>query len=296
MNVFLCGNGYSVNSFIETLNYILNIGNNDIVLLNENYLAMKKYCSIPAIVYKTLNECIEASDYIIVLKNENFPVHIFRNIENMVTGSNKKLVSIDVNYDSYQVLKSSDSNSADIPSVLILAMGLPLQSYCTEIKIHKALTSRGIKATQKFSNIAENVLIQLDTMKILNKSLSDQINNQKKCGDIFIETIYIGEDMNRIEEFIPYFSQLKPDFIVLQTDFRFQQYNIAQQIAKYWCFSRLNIMIKSRYTMVNDKYIVYCDSINDEHTLYTNSCDLGDNIIESIISSLTLPNGCKRIG
>jgi len=295
MNVFLCGNGYSVNSFIETITYILNFGYNDIVLLHENYLSMKKYCNIPVIVFKTLNECIEASDCIIVLRNEELPENIFRNIEKCVADSKKKLFAIDMNNNKTQFTKLSEFNDVAIPSVLILAMGLTWQSYCTEIKLHKALTSRGIKATQRFSNVTENVLVQLDSMKILNKSLSDQINNKKICGDIFVESIYIGEDINSIEEFIPYFRQLKPDFIALQTDFRFEQYDIARQIAKYWCFSQLDIVVKSKYTIVNDKYIVYCDSINDENMLYTNSCNLGDDIIEAVISKLTLPKDCKRI-
>lgn len=175
-------------------------------------------------------------------------------------------------------------------------MCLPLQSYCTEIKIHKALTSRGIQATQKFSDVTANILAQFDSIRVLNKSLSDQINSKTICGDILIETIYVGENINSIEEFIPYLRRLKPDFIVMQTDIRFKHYEIAQQIAKYWCFSQLDIVVKSKYAIVNDKHIVYCNSINDENILYTNSNNLGDDIIEAVIAKLTLPKDCKRIG
>ena len=297
MKIFMCGSGYSINSIIDTIDYVLNFDASEIVLLKENYLSTKKYSTKGVAVFNTLDECVSNSDYTIILNNENFPKNTLKEIERLVNVFDKKIIPIDISYDNDYGDDTSGlmAGNVEIPTVLVLVKDLALQGFSTEIKLNRVLKNRGIRAIQKFSGITKKILSQIDEQKSLNTSLVYQIENSNVCGDIFVSTIYIGNNMDNMKDHIPYFSLLKADYVVLQADYRFDQYDIAEKIVQYWCFSKLDGIIKSRYTNINENHTVFCDSFDNKNVMYVNEESLEEKIIDSITSKLALPKRCKRI-
>lgn len=87
------------------------------------------------------------------------------------------------------------------------------------------------------------------------------------------------------------------DFIILQTDIIFDDYDLMENIFKYSCFSPIDIIIKSHYNLIDNKYTVYCDNKIDEDSMIHDieSNHLGEILHSNILAKLSFPKGIKKI-
>ncbi|MBE7057162.1 MAG: hypothetical protein E7388_06980 [Ruminococcaceae bacterium] len=304
--IFLCTDSYALRTLHCSLDYVLNVKVKEIIVLKENYKkdeVCKRRSDIKITVYDTIYECILNSEWTIIVSNSNIPAKTIDYIKQVSHNMKKGYYFIENPWNLESELNDrlifsiKGSEVSTLPIIAQVSLGILSQPYFTEIALNKKFSKENIKVRQIFTDETNRLLNELNKCELLNGSLSNQIDNRVKNFDILCYSINVGNDIYSIKNYIHLFSNLKPDYLILQTDFRFNNYDLANQIVKYWCFSDLDIILKSHYTLSDQKYKLYCDEQLSlkENVLDIESAEVEENLFRSIFNKLSLPKGIFRI-
>ena len=123
------------------------------------------------------------------------------------------------------------------------------------------------------------------------------VNSNIGLYNIVVYSLNVGVDIYNLIDYINLFKQIKADYVILQVEKSFIDNENAKNIVKYYCFSKLDKIIKSHFTIADGKYTLYCNDIidlsNDVYDVESNG--LGDMLFHSITTKLSLPKGILRL-
>lgn len=298
-SVFIFSSALSARTIIYDINYLLNTEIKEIILLKENHRATENFnmCgNIKVSIFDNLSECITRSDFVIILQNNNIPQSSISEIKLQTEKSLKKCYIIkDVwnNVSDNDIIPNPDSVISNYPIIVHISLGNITQPFYTEMALSKVMRKNNIKVKQYFTSSTKELLLQLSDLCLLNTKYFNVAMNY----DLIIYSIDIGNDIFNIRKYINVFNQLDADYIILQVEKNFCDYENANNIIRYCCSSKLNTIIKSHFTLADDKYILYCDDIIDySDTVYDVESDkLAELLFNSIRTKLSLPDGIIRL-
>lgn len=303
--IFIFTNSYTTRTMIFDLNYLFNCKTHEILLLKENFMN-ENYSlnNIKVKLFNNMDNCIEYSDFIIIIKNGNVPKKSINYILSKSKELNKKCIEIqnpwqinslysNQDYDKY---KEYDFNNC--PVILDIALGYGAQQFCVELLLNKIFIDKKINFKQFYSLETKNILLQLNKYNILNNELSKQLNTSINQYNVIIYSINIGDSIYNIKKYIEILRCLKPDFTILQTDIKFEEYETAKKFIKYGCFSQLDILIKSHYNLLYKKHALHCNNhiIKEDYFIKDiESNDLEKKLALEILSKIAFPEGIIKL-
>jgi len=299
--IFIFSNSFAARTVLFGLDSLFNIKIDEVLLLKENHNQKENFLfntNIKINLYESINDCICHCDFILMIKDNNTPEKSI----NYILCKSKEL-----DKRCYEVinpwkneLSSNTSNIAHentdfkkYPVILNISLGTISQHYCVEILLNKIFTKNNIGFKQFYSKETEFFLLQLDRYGILSDNFSRQIKFSKYQYNIIIYSINIGESIYNIKKHIDILRHISPDFTILQTDIKFNEYENSKNIIKYGCLSQLDILIKSHYKTVNDVLTVYCNKSIEQDSFIQDieSISLENKLSFDIFSKIAFPEG-----
>ena len=155
-NVFVYASSFAAKTIIYKIGYLLNITVEKVNLLKENHALADDYfnkCDVEISLYENIDDCIQNSDYILVLWDEKLPEVSLRYIQCQASKLGKKCYRINNSWDKENIiLNKVDESMTKFPIVLTISLGMEAQSYCMELLLNKMFTDKKISFKQIFSN------------------------------------------------------------------------------------------------------------------------------------------------
>ena len=299
--LFLLSNNFSTHMLIYELDFVLKIDVEEIILLKENHSVGEFHTfngEIPITLYSDINKCILNCDIVILFVDENIPYKSIDSIYNQSLFQGKRCIILNNPWrsspTSFTSFEDNTIASPNVPVILNLSIGLLSQPYCMEVLLNKILFQNNFNITQHFSAQTNDLLLQLKTNDLLNPNfyISD-------IGDIFVYSIMVNENENISKEVIELINNIAPDYIIIQTDLRFEKYGEIKNFIFYNCYRQIDMIVKSHY--INYNCIpVYCMNRNNQDAVSDNIYDLDSNILEEtlskkIITKIAFPFGIRPI-
>ena len=304
-SIFVFSNSFHTRTILFKLDYLLNFKIDEIILLTENHNQKENYIfnnDIKIKLFKSIDECIAACDCIFLLKDETIPVKSINYILNKSSEYNKKCYEIQNPWEEKGAdnIYKNDYENCDFdkrPVILNIALGEIAQQYCTEVLINEILAENDVEFKQFYSYATKNFLLQLNSYGILNIDISKHLDMSAYQYDIIICSIDIGENLYDVQKYIDFFRLIKSDFIILQTGIKFDKYQIAKNIIKYVCFSQLDLLIKTHYSLLDNLFVVYCYEEIEEDSLILDieSINLKKQLMFKMFSKIAYPEGITSL-
>ena len=138
--MFIFSNSYAAHNMINSISYLLNIKVNEIFVLGENH---RNDDFNEAVVKVTVNEsiefCVESSDLIVMLLDENVPQKSIEYVKNRAKQSGKTILELRNPWikTNPTIDKEIYDKMRNTPSVLILSVGNGSQDIYTELAINE---------------------------------------------------------------------------------------------------------------------------------------------------------------
>lgn len=303
--LFIYSNSFVANTILYQLPFLLNIHVDEVILLKENHpneVSCSKF-GVKIKLLSNISECIKRSDIIFILKDDNTPLRIISKILDMAREYCIKCYEIENPWSKYDYLAKEDNLTIDedikkYPVVLSISLGPSAQQYCLELLLNKILSKHNIGIKQVFSPTTYSFLSQLVDYRLTSKEICMQFENVLNF-QVVLYAMDIGVDFNNIRAFMDTIKTINPDFVIIQTNIRFCEYEIAKMLFKYGCFVDLDLIVKSHYNTVTleDANIIYCSN-NISVTDFVKDLEqnnLEDELEFKIFSKLTLPQGVLRL-
>lgn len=298
MRIFIFATSFSAKMYGYMLGYTLCIEEISIVLLKENHdideFSKKLYDNV--ILCTDVDECIRLADTVLVLQDGYLPKKVVEYVISKCESQGKRCLELNNTHETQENVLSSlcdiDKCSEwirSVPTVLIIGCGYSSQQYCTEILLNKILTDEKINFKQYYSKPTYSFLSQMESYNNLNKSL---VQDRKNKDDLCVIAMDIGEKLDDITKYTSHIQNLRPDFVILQTDCNFNEYEKAGNILRYCTQTPIDVIIRSPYIKVGHYDVYVNDKTTDETFLY---CGIMDEIIEQrlkflLMSKLSLPD------
>ena len=112
---------------------------------------------------------------------------------------------------------------------------------------------------------------------------------------ILVISLALSYDLENVSDYP--IEKIRPDYIILATDGRFNNEETAQNIIKYRYKRYIDMIIKSPFALIDDYYIVNlpCETENDGTAKFLVDNSLGNKLKSGIFTKIALPEGIKRI-
>ena len=289
-SIFIFANAYAAETAMYMLDYVLDINYSNIILLKENHSSIEfenRMFEKHIVTYDDIDECLENSDYILVIKDVFIPQSSIDKIVKKSKIGNKKYIVVDnpweytdsLNKDLCDICekKMDEYDFGNVPNILLIGCGMASQLYCTEVLINNILTSERILFSQIYS----------DETRVFLEDLSQYGINQAFISPNII--INIGDDLNNIKNYLEIINKIQPDFIILQVPEGFMEFDLIVNFFKYGLMRPVDIIIKSRFIPYK-KYKVLCRDTNPNNTFKSyDDIRIKEILKQSIFSKMSLP-------
>lgn len=305
-NLFIFSNSYAAKTAAYILDYVLDIKNLTITLLKENhseYEFPKCIYYNKILLYEDIDICIMNSEAILIIVDDDIPKKTIDYIidKSQKTGKKYLIINNPWKNDSLHFNNTFDNEKKyyfnNIPIILLVGVGVVSQQYCTEVLLNRIFTNKKINFKQIYSKGTNAFLSQLNKWNI-NRSLSIHLaeNGSSKEYDVIVVSINIDEDINNIRYHTDTIRHIRPDFVILQTNDGFADYESADCIFKYGSFAALDIIIKSHFYSM-DRFSVYCKTNTNQSSLfkYVDESDIEKQLSFLILSKISLPEGFDEL-
>ena len=297
--IFVFGNSYTVRSVLQVIDCILNFSVDAVIVLKENHrsddqILLKKQISL--CIYDTIDRCLAYCDLVLIIASEEIPEKSITRIIDKSSMLQKKcyLISTPLFKGETQILPEFYDNKT-IPSILTLSFGKCTQLFSIEILLNNIFYESGITMAQHFSQKTDALLLQFLENGILHDSLSKQMISPPYSPSIVLYSLNIENNWYDLRNYMNYFDNIRPDFIIIHTDARFEITESFQNIIEFCCLSKIDMVVKSHYSMVDEKHLVFCDFSKNDDIYDIESDSLRSDIFLRIISKLTWPHNVKRL-
>ena len=154
MNVFIFSNAFVAKNLAFELNWLLNQPVSTIYVLEENHSQSDFVNSkIPVVVHNDIGFCIENSDLIIIVVDNNVPKTNVEKVTEKVNENGKHIIIINnpwVQYD-YSSFGFSKKDMMNLPVVCVFGIGYISQLFCTELLLNDIFEEENTVLNQIFT-------------------------------------------------------------------------------------------------------------------------------------------------
>ena len=296
--IFIFSNAFATHNMINSINYLLNMSIDEVLVLGENH---RQNDFIEAGIKVTVNEsiefCIDNSDLIIMLLDENIPTRSSERVMDLAKIKGKMILKLRNPWTKQNCTpdKQLYSDMKNMPSVLILSVGKNAQEIYTELTINEMFFNKKVNIIQDFSSSSVDLFNQLNNYGVLNQHLREQIYEEKTKGVLFVSTVCIsGTDIKELRNCcFNILNRLYPDVLIIQAGYSYEIEKIRQIVEKSTSHI-IDMVIRSNFVSHNDS-MVYCADANTTQELLIGKRVTPQIILNAILSKTAFPNGCKVI-
>ena len=301
MTVFILSDVFNEAEFLYNINATLKSKFDKIVFLRETHCSGKNIIwncqTFSYYICDSIEECIMQCDLMIIIKSENIPQQTIIFAKEIASNCQKQYCYIDKTKSPSSVAIDYHSfNYLNKPTILILSTGMYAMPYCIESEVNKILSESSIKFKQIYLPSTENVLSQLYLQNQLDRSLENRFSESiSEDYSILVISLALSYDLENVSDYP--IEKIRPDYIILATDGRFNNEETAQNIIKYRYKRYIDMIIKSPFALIDDYYIVNlpCETENDGTAKFLVDNSLGNKLKSGIFTKIALPEGIKRI-
>ena len=295
--LFIFSNSFAAHNLINSINYLLNVRIDEILVLGENHRQNDFIESaVKVTVSENLEFCIDNSDLIIMLLDENIPSYSSDYVWRNAKHKGKTILKLQNPWIKSDFIQDRQlyNDMKTTPSVLIISVGQEAQEIYTELAISELFLINNIAVLQVFSCSTVNIFKQLDDHHLLNHHLHNQLLNKKKKCDLCVSTVNVaGFDTREIRNICITINRICPDVLILQAGYSFEIDRIKTIIENSTSLMT-DLVIRSKFFSHNDS-IVYCSDTNASQELLVGQKNTPNTILNTILAKIAFPEGCMVI-
>lgn len=294
---FVFSNSFFARTVLKDLEYLLNKSIDKIYLLRENHsqdeIFYFNHCNynFKIQLVDTIEEGILQSNIIVISKDDNIPLKYIDYVTLQAQKQKKQCFCINNPWisETTEELGSFEWNK-NIPTILIMGVGVSSQLFCMEMLINKILSKNNIRFSQRYSESTKQLLNQLPSKRNLNPNVTYSISDTNNDSQINVITLCLKNEISDIRFNIDNIRRISPDFTVLQTNIDFDQYHVAKGFMEYGGLTMLDVIVKSNYYS-SGNYNVLCKLHREstENVEYLHDNELEKKLEFMIFSKLSLP-------
>lgn len=289
MTVFLVGSSSIINSVIYSNTLLFNQKIDRFVVLLENEREYFSFNSVPVLFFSSIQECISISDVTIVFNNVYIPQETILSVWSISSQQNKPV---------YCIEKSNKNNFNDFnvvinkPCILHIFVGRASQQFEGEALMNSIFVEKSIS----FKNTNKNSCLLSWYSTVSNYSIMSKDNNDCVEYDVLYVPLLIEKNIMELRCYWNYLEKVRPDYVIVQTDCSYNNYNELCEATRYLCNHTLDIWIKSRYYNYEEKGILsYQNKIStSSEAVDINSPQIINDISLDILSKMTFPIEIKK--
>lgn len=189
MKIFFVSSSFVENSLIYNLDYLTDRNITEIVLLQENHTASEhqKCLKYTITLCDTVLSATTICDAAIIIAPPNIQSRRYEMIYEYVKTRIQETYYIDLSTACYDKIYKTIPYSADIPTVLILALGKFHQVQNLELSLNELFSLKEVAFNQFFSPMTAIMIEEFRNKKLLNQNIINSIH--ASCFDIQITSL-----------------------------------------------------------------------------------------------------------
>jgi hypothetical protein len=300
--VFIFANSYLARNVVFSLDYLLDLNVDHIILLEENHNKCEKFSINDNVIINycsTIKDGIINCDLVLILVDDFLPQNAVERVHLKSKELGKRCVNIYSNWNKIQDHTScfERTNAKDHPTILTLSLGQNAEYYCLEILLNKLFNNKKINIKQYFSDSTRGFFTQFQNHNLLNPSLGLQLNDGAKDYQILVYHVSIGNNTDSLKSCLDACNKLSPDFIIFQSDVQYEKYDELKKIIQYSLLAKVDVHIYTNYFKYDETTKVYCNNVHTDSPdiICIESTDLEDVLTKNILAKIALPENIKTI-
>ena len=289
MTVFVFSSAFAAKMLLRSIDYVFNFQIQRVILLREIYNANTSYVNkcVEIKIENNVDECIESADIIILVKNDKMPEIKIAYLKDLSAQKQKPIYEFNDPWDSTPLVDHDFdriiTELAKRPCVLSLFWENTASSYVTELMISKIFSKNEIRFKQIFSKETTRFLTQIDSLKLLNRIIEIQLDENYNNADVIGYTCFLSNNINELQSQLSYLRTTFPDFIILHFDYNTNNIGTLKNYIQQGFPESMVTTIVSRYISVDNEYHVY---YSKNLLVSENELDICDIEIESKLERL----------
>ena len=295
MKIFLLSSSIVENSVIYNLDYLIDRNITEIIMLQENHTKSElQECSKYAITLcDTILSAIKICDAAIIIAPPNIQSHRYKTIYEYVKTEVQETYYIDL---SSLCDKSSTSIpcSADIPNVLILAVGRFHQVQNLELSLNELFSLKKVHFNQFFSPMTATLLKEFENRNILNRNI---INSMRSlCFDIQITALCYESfelafnDLSLLENI----HKMSPSYVFIVGEGNLQKDQEWIGVFQNRLNCQFNLILFSDYVSVLWNNVPTPILLSNKYNPYLRNEDM-ESLWNAITKNIAFPEGLKVV-
>ena len=268
--VFIFANSYLARNVVFSLDYLLDLNVDHIILLEENHNKGEKFSINDNVIINycsTIKDGIINCDLVLILVDDFLPQNAVERVHLKSKELGKRCVNIYSNWNKIQDHTScfERTNAKDHPTILTLSLGQNAEYYCLEILLNKLFNNKKINIKQYFSDSTRGFFTQFQNHNLLNPSLGLQLNDGAKDYQILV--------------------------------YQYEKYDELKKIIQYSLLAKVDVHIYTNYFKYDETTKVYCNNVHTDSPdiICIESTDLEDVLTKNILAKIALPENIKTI-
>ena len=289
MIVFLLGQSSAINSIIYSADVLFKQKIDCFTILEENKRNYFSFCSTSILFFPTIEECIAASNMTIVLDKSSIPSETLSIVQSLSTCQNKSVIhfNLPVKFGENQLEIITNK-----PCILHIFWGKASQQFEGESLLYYVFLNKNIS----FKNANKKSYLFLWNAVATSSQEFRMLETTDTKFDVMYVPLSIEKSIMDLRQYCGFFDQVKPDYIIVQTDSSYNDYKELSSAIKYICNCPLNLWIKSRYYSYEPKNML---SYQNKEPIIVSGLDLESPPIRTVISldmlsKISFPNGIKK--
>ena len=300
--IFIFSTGYNVRLFLRSALSLLNFDISEIVLLKENHIRDNFLASFSYRIkfVSNLEQGVSYSDITLIIKDESLPDSSICKINQLCKFQRQRCIEVDLSIDPMEYneyLKNEISMySNKSTTILCVCIGKAAEHTLTEMVLHNAFVHNNICAQQLYSQTTFSLIKSLSSNNILDSHLASQLVSNNCAHTISVVTMCV-DSPSELKHYQWLINNLVPDFVVVGLSRGYLTPDGVSRIIREVFYVDVDIIVSSRYRIVNNEFTVYCDepSIIDNNVLDIDDREFNNELITRIFSKLALPKGITRL-
>lgn len=296
MRIFLVSSSIIENSLIYNLDYLIDRNITEVVMLRENHALYEhsKHVKYPITLCDTVSSAITMCDATIIIVPPNIQCRRYEEIYEYAKARVRETYYIDLSTVCPDMMCKNISYLANIPSILILAIGKFHQVIDLELSLNELFSSKNVTFNQLFSPMTAITLEKFEHERILNS----KIINSRHTLDFDIQMITLCSESFELAFndllLLETVQNMKPSYVFLVSENNSQEKN--ELIAAFR--NRLNCHFNS---VLFSDYVSVLWYETPTPILITSKCcpylinEDRESIWSSIIKNIAFPEGLKVI-
>lgn len=303
LKVFVFSNSICTYTFLYIIEWLLGKSIDTVITTDETlFEQLVNNFSFKIKYYASIESCVSNCDIALVYNDDNLPKEVIKKVKHITTIQDKKYIEIDggsLSSKSKMEIDVNNINNLKIPSVAICSVGLATIPMKVEFDINRVFWDAGVQINHFLSLESTHIVTQFIDSGINEDRL--KLFNRFQDSDVSVYFIDLGNSVYNVHEYYNLLSVIKPDYVIILTDYDMLDYDELNMHIKSFCMRFPDIIIKSRWFSFGNNMFCHSDDFNNQ--LYENNqiiLDFEDKFFleklkYDMFSKISLPAGVKRI-